>query len=85
VSDTAAGYDVPVSTTDDDLLNRGPFVRGIAHIARDCPGDWSVRIGVYGSWGTGKTSVLKLVENMLEPEVPVVWFNPWGHANQDAM
>jgi hypothetical protein len=81
----SGGYDAPISAAVDDLLNRAPFAQEIAHIASRCPGDWSVRIGVYGNWGTGKTSALRLVESLLEPEVPVVWFNPWGHADQDAM
>lgn len=73
------GYDSPISSKDQDHLGRWAFASQIAHIASKAPRDWAVRIGVYGGWGEGKTSVLRLVEGITrEDGHAVAWFNPWG-------
>ena len=46
------GFDAP---TRDDAPRRGAFVADVARIAMKSPQEWSVRIGVYGRWGAGKT------------------------------
>ncbi len=77
------GYDAPA---EEDLLGRWPFAREIALIATDAPLEWSLRVGVYGSWGTGKTSVLGFVEQIVTERGHVcAWFNPWGHGDKEEM
>jgi hypothetical protein len=74
---TNKGYDVPPSTKEEDLLNRWGFAREIYTIASRTPFDWSVRIGIYGSWGEGKTAILKFVNTIArEDNQIVVLFNP---------
>ena len=46
------GFDAP---TEDDALARGAFAADVARVAMKRPPEWSVGIGVYGRWGTGKT------------------------------
>lgn len=73
------GFDTPVSKVSDDHLDRWPLAREIYSVAVNGPLDWPVRIGVYGEWGTGKTSVLEFVASMAESEEHiVVWFDPWA-------
>lgn len=40
-------------------------------------------IAISGSWGSGKTMLLKLIENELGEKLryPTVWFNPWEYDN----
>lgn len=78
-----SGYDAPASK---DVLNRWPIVREVAKLAVEAKPEWSVRIGVYGEWGTGKTTVLHQVEALVDElgHVPVR-FNPWGHNDSDEM
>ena len=46
------------------------------------PTDWSARIGIFGKWGTGKSTVLRFAEKMLiEQKHIVFWFNPWAIQN----
>lgn len=79
----SGGFDAP---TKEDVLGRSAFAADVARIAVESPQDWSVRIGVYGRWGTGKTSVLLMVQELVESEDHrAVWFNPWGYDNIDAM
>ena len=51
------GYDAARSARNEDQLNRWPIAQEIYRIASSGPRDWSVRIGVYGEWGSGKTEV----------------------------
>jgi predicted 3-demethylubiquinone-9 3-methyltransferase (glyoxalase superfamily) len=72
------GFDAPASSRERDHLNRWPFAQEIYGIATAGPTDWSVRIGIYGEWGSGKTSVLDFIEALAEPDGHlVVRFNPW--------
>ena len=78
-----AGFDAPVHSRSDDHLNRWPLARQIYRVAVDGPEDWSARIGLYGEWGTGKTSVLKFVSAMAEADKHiVVWFDPWAYSSK---
>ncbi len=51
-------------------------------------------IGIYGSWGTGKTTLMKMVEKRVKTlsdtgeEFRIckpVWFQPWKHAGEEAI
>lgn len=80
------GFDSAVTARDEDHLNRWPVAQEIFGIAKTCPEGWSVRIGIYGAWGTGKTSVLNFVESMARRDNHlVVLFNPWEYATRDSM
>jgi|GEM_PF-4606333 len=44
--------------------------------------------GVYGNWGSGKTSLLQIVRRLLQKgNYETVWFNPWiyEHAEKDML
>lgn len=80
------GFDAPVADREEDHLNRWPVAREIYGVATTSPPDWSVRIGVYGEWGSGKTSVLEFIRQMAFKEGHVVvWFNPWECTTRDVM
>jgi hypothetical protein len=77
------GYDAPAER---DVLGRWSFARRIAEIIEQTPLTQSVRIGVYGTWGTGKTSVLNFVTQLVErSEHLVVKFSPWGLTSPQQM
>jgi len=43
-------------------------------------------IGIFGQWGTGKTSLMKLIKNDLDKNYDksiCVWFNPWRYQNEE--
>ena len=80
------GFDAAVVRREDDYLNRWPLAREIYGIATTGPSDWSVRIGIYGEWGTGKTSVLEFITAMAKHDGQIVIrFNPWQHSSKDAL
>ena len=50
------------------------------------PSNGPVRIGIYGEWGTGKTSVLEFIASMAKKdEQIVIRFNPWQHSTKDSL
>jgi predicted KAP-like P-loop ATPase len=78
------GYDAARSDRVEDHLNRWPFAQEIYRIASSGPRDWSVRIGVYGEWGSGKTSVINFVNSMAREDGHIIFtFNPWQFQTTD--
>ena len=78
--------DQPIQSRDEDSLGRWPFAKSLGEALLSYKDTESVAIGLYGSWGTGKTSVLNLVKKYIEekfadPEPrqkPVVtYFKQW--------
>ena len=82
----SGGFDAAVSRREDDKLNRWAFATEIFGIATTGPQEWPVRIGIYGEWGTGKTSVLNLVETIAKSHGHiVVRFNPWEFCDKKSL
>lgn len=63
-SSTVTAY-VDDNATGQDLLNRIGFAHSLADLIIDAPNLTSFRVGVYGNWGQGKTSVLRMIETRL--------------------
>lgn len=88
-SDVLSG-DKPLTNPNDDRLGYAPFAKHLAgSIAEMAPSEGLV-IGLYGSWGSGKSTVLNFVVHYLErlPEDDrpvVVRFNPWWFAGQEEL
>ena len=78
------GYDSPVTEQKEDFFDRWRFAFELWQILGNAPKDWSVRLGIYGRWGEGKTSVLKFLEHFAKRDSNiVVWFNPWSIRNRE--
>jgi hypothetical protein len=74
-----SGYDAARSRREDDDLGRWRFAAEIVEVILATPADWSARIGIFGKWGSGKSTVLRFAEQMLRESKNIVfWFNPWA-------
>ena len=70
--------DEPIDRFQDDLLDRADYASGLIRIIDEWPRPGSVRIGVYGDWGEGKSSVLRLMEKELHAKrYRTTWVLPW--------
>ena len=36
-----------------------------------------ITIGVYGAWGSGKTSLMRMTQDILKDKIKTVWFDAW--------
>ena len=71
--------DDPIGGTNDDLLDRTRFVARTAHLIRDAgAAERSTVFGLVGPWGSGKTSLINLIEKELPAPWKVVRFTPWA-------
>lgn len=73
------------SESDQDFLNFTELADQIAMLATS-PEMLPVSIGVFGTWGTGKSTVLRLVERKLEAADPapiVIKFDAWLYQGYD--
>lgn len=78
--------DRPITTDAEDALGRARFARSIADLIVSAPAKETLRIGIYGGWGEGKTSVLRLIETRLRSKGhPVVWITPWATASRETL
>lgn len=55
--------DRPIETVDQDLLGRSTFSKQLAEAIYKYSGKDGLVIGLFGKWGTGKTSILNIVIN----------------------
>jgi predicted KAP-like P-loop ATPase len=77
--------DSPIGTIEEDRLSRSNFVRRLADTLLAWQSDKSLVIGLYGPWGSGKSSVLKMLADVIRNEprleqndrVLLIEFDPW--------
>lgn len=74
-----------ISSVNDDELDRNKFAINLAKSIVEYRDNDSLTIGIIGSWGSGKSSLINLtLENLkCEKELIIIHFNPWFFSNQD--
>lgn len=83
-----------IKSLNDDLLNYHPFAKKIQQIIQGYSNNPEpLTIGIYGKWGSGKTSLLNLIEKNIEifhkekGDRPYIKFhyNPWIYQTKEEM
>ena len=72
--------DLPIMKSSEDKLNRESFVKSLANVILQSAFPTSFTVGLYGAWGSGKTSLLNMVIEQIErssTDVIILRFNPW--------
>jgi len=86
--------DKPIELSKEDILGRGSFSKALAEAILLIKDKNNIVIGLYGEWGTGKTSVINMaLEHVTEMSVVkpseekpiVVRFNPWNFSDQNQL
>ena len=86
--------DKPIEQKEEDLLGRSTFAQQLADSILSIDLQDSFAIGIYGKWGTGKTSVLNITQKEIEskainedgsPRVLVMRFEPWNFSSCDQL
>lgn len=72
--------DLPIKKSAEDKLNRGEFAKSLAKTISQYSFPSSFTIGLYGEWGSGKTSLVNMVLEAVEDidnNAIILRFNPW--------
>ena len=80
--------DDPITASEDDILGREAFADAIQRILRGLRGPGSSAVvGLQGPWGSGKSSVLNLLQPKLDEgsEWTTTRFNPWEVSDLDSL
>ena len=81
--------DRPIESANQDLLGRLTFSKQLAEAIFKYGGKDGLVIGLFGKWGTGKTSILNIVVNEINSlsedssDKPIiVKFSPWNYTDK---
>lgn len=86
--------DQPITSHKEDILNRHLFSQSLGKAILSYKDKNSVVIGLFGAWGSGKTSIVNMSleyvdnvsNNLPATERPVVLrFNPWNFSDQNQL
>lgn len=86
--------DKPISSNSDDLLKRSGFAKLLAETIANLDKADTFTVGVFGKWGSGKTSVVKMMLQALEKQqdcanendkIIVVHFEPWNFTDTNQL
>jgi len=82
--------DKPIESLEQDLLGRVTFSKQLGKAIYKYDGKDGLVLGVFGKWGTGKTSILNMVVNEInhlsenEDNKPIIVnFSPWNYSDKD--
>jgi len=74
-----------------DLLDFTPYCKALCGIVNDPKTNSPLTVGIFGGWGTGKTSLMMMVmEDLAKSESSdrknyCLWFNAWKYEREDAL
>jgi len=69
--------DIPINNYDNDKLNFKPFAKKVASGILNYKQSETLIFSIEGKWGSGKTSLINLIENKIKDKVEILHFNPW--------
>lgn len=82
--------DKPIESSEQDLLGRTTFSKQLGEAIYKYDGKDGLVIGVFGKWGTGKTSILNMVVKQInqlsenDDDSPIIVnFAPWNYSDKD--
>ena len=82
--------DQPINTHTEDLLSRYSFAKALANAILSYESDDSISVGLFGEWGSGKTSLINLTLEEIrsfsrQREPFIIKFNPWNFSDQNQL
>lgn len=82
--------DQPINTHKEDLLSRYSFAKELAKAILSYELDDSISVGLFGEWGSGKTSLINMtleeIKSLSSQREPfIIKFNPWNFSDQNQL
>ena len=82
--------DRPIDTEEQDLLGRSFFSKQLGKAIYEYNEKDGLVIGLFGKWGTGKTSIINMATNEInklavnDDNKPMIMkFSPWNYSDRD--
>lgn len=84
----------PIKSSNQDLLDRHHFAKALSQSIISYKSDESIVVGLYGPWGSGKTSLINLITEETEKsnqkkrkneQTIIIRFNPWNFSDQNQL
>lgn len=79
-------HDTPIASRAQDHLGRDAVAKALhTLVTRNPVTESALVIGVFGAWGSGKSSLMTLLRRRVEEDgkAHVLWFEAWRYARQD--
>lgn len=75
------------SPTTEDGLGFDYYVNILLEAINNFDVGGPLTIGIHGSWGSGKTSLMKMLKKRFEDDnkVKTIWFNAWAHGREESI
>jgi photosystem II stability/assembly factor-like uncharacterized protein len=81
-----AASDRPLQPGEFDALKSGEVAHALFRFIQNRNTSPPLTIGVVGDWGTGKTSIMRLLEaNLRDGGMRPIWFNAWHHQKEQQL
>lgn len=78
--------DIPIERIEDESLDIKPYIDSLSQFIMEC--DTPMTIAIQGDWGSGKTSMMNLIQATIEEKYPgkicPIWFNTWQYSQFNA-
>ncbi len=71
--------------TEQDTLDFTPYVNTLVDIIESPTTSTPLTIGIFGTWGSGKTSLMRMIEKGLPKSFRTTWFNAWVYDKQETL
>lgn len=69
-----------------DLLDFESYVEALRDLIIHNKTQTPLTLGIFGRWGMGKTTLMKMLENSLNKEgILTIWFNAWQYNDEDKL
>lgn len=70
-----------------DLFSRARFAKRISELIRERKGSDCLVIGIYGEWGSGKTTLMNFIKEGLteDSSIVIIDFNPWRFEEENQL
>ena len=72
--------DLPASK---DALDFMPYIETLAEVVESS--NTPLTIGIFGTWGSGKTSLMGMVRDQLPENFTVAWFDAWKYDKEETL
>jgi formylglycine-generating enzyme required for sulfatase activity len=69
--------------TERDALDFNPYVKTLLNVCKTA--STPLTIGIFGTWGSGKTSLMKMIRKGLPKNYTLAWFDAWKYDNEETL